>query len=298
MEAVNLNPSTTPVQPVKSRGGTFIYMIVVIALLLSLIAAGYLFYKSQTQGVIDLSKYAGPSPGPTPGPTPDPSPGPTPDPSPDPTPGPSMPEEDDSIVNVEPLDENLGDTIVVTEEGSEYQNKDGSNTENYMIFPMNVPASVSENFVYAYNPNDTAVNATTLMGSNQTWVSQTNKCPDYTYNCLFYERVEDGRVKKITNNSGVDLLQQFTDDLYDGKLTVYTENSEQFANMYELDENGRLFLKKNGENVQMKPGVNVPPGMFFMALVLKYYSTGKPKPKIVIDLPNKTKSEIMATMNP
>jgi hypothetical protein len=196
------------------------------------------------------------------------------------------------------LDENLGDTIVVTEEGSEYQNNNGSNTENYMIFPMNVPASVSENFVYAYNPNDTAVNATTLMGSNQTWVSQTNKCPDYTYNCLFYERVEDGRVKKITNNSGVDLLQQFTDDLYDGKLTVYTENSEQFANMYELDENGRLFLKKNGENVQMKPGVNVPPGMFFMALVLKYYSTGKPKPKIVIDLPNKTKSEIMATMNP
>src|SRR6056300_1092721 len=286
MDVVDLNPTIAPVQSVKPRGGTVIYVIVVIALLLSLIAAGYLFYKSQTQGVIDLSKYAGPSPGPTPGPSPDPSP------------GPSMPEEDDSIVNVESLDENLGDTIVVTEEGSEYQNNNGSNTENYMIFPMNVPASVSENFVYAYNPNDTAVNATTLMGSNQTWVSQTNKCPDYTYNCLFYERVEDGRVKKITNNSGVDLLQQFTDDLYDGKLTVYTENSEQFANMYELDENGRLFLKKNGENVQMKPGVNVPPGMFFMALVLKYYSTGKPKPKIVIDLPNKTKSEIMATMNP
>ena len=290
MDVVNLNPSTTPVQPTKSRGGTLIYMIVVIALLLSLIAAGYLFYKSQSQEVIDLSKYAGPTTGPSPGPTTGPSPGPTT--------GPSMSEEDDSIVNVEALDENPGDTIVVTEEGSEYQNNDGSNTENYMIFPMNVPASVSENFVYAYNPNDTAVNATTLMGSNQTWVSQTNKCPDYTYNCLFYERVEDGRVKKITNNSGVDLLQQFTDDLYDGKLTVYTENSEQFANMYELDENGRLFLKKNGENVQMKPGVNVPPGMFFMALVLKYYSTGKPKPKIVIDLPNKTKSEIMATMNP
>ena len=56
MEVANLNPSTTPVQPVKSRGGTLIYMIVVIALLLSLIAAGYLFYKSQSQEVIDLSK--------------------------------------------------------------------------------------------------------------------------------------------------------------------------------------------------------------------------------------------------
>ena len=49
MDVANLNPSTTPVQPVKSRGGTLIYMIVVIALLLSLIAAGYLFYKSQSQ---------------------------------------------------------------------------------------------------------------------------------------------------------------------------------------------------------------------------------------------------------
>ena len=279
MNVANLNPMVAPVQPIQAvqpvksgGGGTFIYVIVVIMLLVSLIAAGYFFYKSQSQEVIDLSKYAGPSPIPSAGP------------SPGPTTGPSMSEE--------------GDTIVVTEEGSEYQNNDGSNTENYMIFPMNAPASVSENFVYAYNPNDTAVNATTLMGSNQTWVSQTNKCPDGTLDCLFYERIEDGRVKKITNNSGVDLIQQFTDDLYDDKLTVYTENSEQFANMYELDENGRLFLKKNGENVQMKPGVNVVPGMFFMALVLKYYSTGKPKPKIVIDLPNKTKSEIMATMNP
>tara|TARA_B100001564_G_C20005053_1_gene387613 strand:+ start:64 stop:405 length:342 start_codon:yes stop_codon:yes gene_type:complete len=111
MDIANLNPMVAPVQPVQSGGGgTFIYVIVVIMLLVSLIAAGYLFYRSQRQEVIDLSKSAGPSPGPSPGP-----------PSyVGPSPGPSynIPEdEDDSIVNVEPLDTDPMST-----------------TENYMIF--------------------------------------------------------------------------------------------------------------------------------------------------------------------
>ena len=114
MDVANLNPMVAPVQPVQpvksGGGGTFIYVIVVIMLLVSLIAAGYFFYKSQSQEVIDLSKYAGPSPGPSPGP-----------PSyVGPSPGPSynIPEdEDDSIVNVEPLDTDPMST-----------------TENYMIF--------------------------------------------------------------------------------------------------------------------------------------------------------------------
>ena len=123
MDVANLNPMVAPVQPVQpvqavqpvksGGGGTFIYVIVVIMLLVSLIAAGYFFYKSQSQEVIDLSKYAGPSP--SPGPTTGPSPGPTTGPSP----GPSynIP-EDDSIVNVEPLDTDPMST-----------------TENYTIFP-------------------------------------------------------------------------------------------------------------------------------------------------------------------
>ena len=89
MEAVNLNPMVAPIQPVESSGsggGTFIYVIVVIALLISVIAAGFFFYKSQKQTVIDLSKFAGPSPGPSPGTAPTDIP------------------EDDSSVNVEPLD--------------------------------------------------------------------------------------------------------------------------------------------------------------------------------------------------
>ena len=63
MEAVNLNPTVAPVQPVQpvKSGGTFIYVIVVIMLLVSLVAAGFFFYKSQSRTVIDLSKSAGPS---------------------------------------------------------------------------------------------------------------------------------------------------------------------------------------------------------------------------------------------
>ena len=119
MDVANLNPMVAPiqaveaVQPVQSGGGgTFIYVIVVIVLLVSLIAAGYFFYKSQIQEVVDLSKYAGPSPGPTTGPSPGPTTGPSPGPSY------NIPEdEDDSIVNVEPLDTDPMST-----------------TENYMIF--------------------------------------------------------------------------------------------------------------------------------------------------------------------
>ena len=127
MNVANLNPTVAPVQPVQAvqpvksgGGGIFIYVIVVIMLLVSLIAAGYFFYKSQSQEIIDLSKYAGPSPGPTTGPSPGPTTGPSPGPTTGPSPGPSynIPEdEDDSIVNVEPLDTDPMST-----------------TENYMIF--------------------------------------------------------------------------------------------------------------------------------------------------------------------
>ena len=104
MEAVNLNPTVAPVQPVQpvKSGGTFIYVIVVIMLLVSLVAAGFFFYKSQSRTVIDLSKLAGPSPGPSSGSSPGPSSGSSPGPSSGPSPSPQT--EDDSNVNVEPLD--------------------------------------------------------------------------------------------------------------------------------------------------------------------------------------------------
>ena len=100
MDVVNLNPMVAPIQPVEpsgSRGGTFVYVIVVIALLISVIAAGFFFYKSQKPTVIDLSKF----PVPPPGPSPDTAPM---DPPEDDSSVNVEPPEDDSIVNVEPLD--------------------------------------------------------------------------------------------------------------------------------------------------------------------------------------------------
>jgi hypothetical protein len=69
--------------------------------------------------------------------------------------------------------------------------------------------------------------------------------------------------------------------------------------MYELDEEGRLYVKRPdlpGGKILAKPGVNSAPGMFFLALILVYWATGKPKPNIVIDLPNKTRAEIMTNI--
>lgn len=243
METINLNPAPVPnVVPApapapapvvkNTKGRTIVFVVLIVVVLFILGGVAY-YFMNRDKKIEIMELPIGPSPGP-------PSyVGPSPDTTPTDIP------EDDENVNLEALDANPGETILVTEEGSIYkQTESGSTTENYMAFPMNIPTSVSENFVYAYNPNDTAVNASTLTGSNQTWVNQTNKCPDYTYNCLFYERVEDGRVKKITNNEGVDLLEQFTNDLYDGKLSVYTENKKQITDMYELDEEGRLYVKR------------------------------------------------------
>lgn len=298
METINLNPAPAPVPNVvpdpapapvvkNTKGRTIVFVVLIVVVLFILGGVAYYFMNRDKKSEIKELPI-GPSPGP-------PSyVGPTPDTTPT-----DIPDEYENI-NLEALDANPGETILVTEEGSIYkQNESGSTTENYMAFPMNIPTSVSENFVYAYNPNDTAVNASTLLGSSQTWVNQTNKCPDYTYNCLFYERVEDGRVKKITNNEGVDLLEQFTNDLYDGKLNVYTENKKQITDMYELDEEGRLYVKRPdlpGGKFLVKPGENSAPGMFFLALILAYWATGKPKPNIVIDLPNKTRAEIMTNI--
>ena len=109
MDVVNLNPMVAPIQPVEpsgSGGGTFIYVIVVIVLLVSLVAAGFFFYKSQSRTVIDLSKSADPSQledveGPPPS-----SFGAPPPPPPVAlvTSAQVATPEDDSSVNVEPLD--------------------------------------------------------------------------------------------------------------------------------------------------------------------------------------------------
>ena len=182
-----------------------------------------------------------------------------------------------------------GPVVNVTEDGSSIE-KYRSGTENYLAFPK-VDKSVSPYTVYAYNPNDSKVTSN-MMGSSETWNNDTKKCPDGTLDCLYYERVTDGRVTAITDKDGKDLIKTFIDDYWGGKLTAFDEHAASFP--VDMDEGGQLIATKpNGETLFLKPGVNAPPGMFLLALMInlkKKYP--KKKPVIKIDLPAKTRKEI------
>jgi len=180
--------------------------------------------------------------------------------------------------------------VNITEDGSSIE-KYRTGRENYISFPR-VEESVSPYFVYAYNPNDSKVTSD-MMGSDETWNSETGKCPDGTLDCLYYERVTDGRVTAITDKNGKDLIKTFVDDFWDGKLTVYDENMTTFGEGAQLNEGGQLIVTKpNGETMLLKPGVNSPPGMFLLMLMIKlkqkYPDT---KPVIKMNMPAKTRKE-------
>ena len=195
------------------------------------------------------------------------------------------------VEEVEEVKEDKVPVVNITEDGSsieEYR----TGRENYISFPM-VEESVSPYFVYAYNPNDSKVNSA-MMGSDETWNSETGKCPDGTLDCLYYERITDGRVTAITDKNGKDLIKTFVDDFWDGKLTVYDENIATFDEMAQLNEGGQLIMSgADGENDRiLKPGVTTPPGMFLLILMIKlkqkYPDT---KPDIKMNMPAKTRKE-------
>jgi hypothetical protein len=188
----------------------------------------------------------------------------------------------------EEVKEDEGPVVNVSEDGSSIETYT-SGRENYIAFPR-VDESVSPYVVYAYNPNDSKVTSN-MMGSDETWNNETKKCPDGTLNCLYYERVTGGRVTAITDKNGKDLIQTFIDDYWGGKLTAYDEHADSFP--VKMDEGGALYNERGGTKMYLKPGVNSPPGMFLLALMInlkKKYPNKKPI--IKIDLPAKTRKEI------
>ena len=191
---------------------------------------------------------------------------------------------------VEEVEVDEGPVVNVTEDGSSIE-KYRTGTENYIAFPK-VDKSVTPYFVYAYNPNDSKVTSN-MMGSSETWNNDTKKCPDGTLDCLYYERVTDGRVTAITDKDGKDLIKTFVDDFWDGKLTVFDENMTTFDEAAQLNEGGQLTISgPDGETMIAKPGVNATTGMFLVMLMVKlkqkYPDT---KPVIKIDMPAKTTKE-------
>jgi len=188
----------------------------------------------------------------------------------------------------EEVKEDEGPVVNVSEDGSSIETYT-SGRENYIAFPR-VDESVSPYVVYAYNPNDSKVTSN-MMGSDETWNNETKKCPDGTLNCLYYERVTGGRVTAITDKNGKDLIQTFIDDYWGGKLTAYDEHAGSFE--IKMDEGGALYNERGGTKMYLKPGVNFPPGVFMLALLInlkKKYPNKKPI--IKIDLPAKTRKEI------
>ena len=189
---------------------------------------------------------------------------------------------------VEEVEVDEGPVVNITEDGSSIE-KYRSRRENYLAFPR-VEESVSPYFVYAYNPNDSKVDEN-MMGSDETWNGETKKCPDGTLDCLYYDRITDGRVTAITDKDGKDLIKTFIDDYWGGKLTAFDEHAASFE--LKMNEGGAMYTERNGTKLYLKPGVNFPPGVFLLALLInlkKKYP--KKKPVIKIDLPAKTRKEI------
>ena len=233
MDVANLNPMVAPnsggnVIPKNlnsGSGSTVIYIVVVLVILILLVAVGYFAMKSSKQETIytDSSIKYGEDAG---------------DVLYDDTSGLKSTEEEvvsEDLMRARELayiayHTERGNPPELNEDGSLVSDivrgpqipdpepetirftEEGSAVENYIIMPDNIDYEYQ---TYAYNPQDTSLN-----GSAITFDYETNKCPDGTLDCLYYTRVEDGRVKSISDKDGNDLIEKFMDDLWNGKLLL------------------------------------------------------------------------------
>ena len=280
MEAVNLNPMIAPisgenvVMNSSSGSSTVIYFVVVLIVLILLVAVGYFAMKSSKQettvagegGVVlteeevaseelkrqkELAYIAYQTEQGNP---------------------PELNEDGSLVSDIISGDtpEPEPETINITDEGSR--------VENYIVMPDTIDIDY-EYQTYAYNPAETNIN-----GSAMTFDKQTNKCPDGTLDCLYYTRVEDGKVKSITDKDGVELIEKFSNDLWSGKLKLLeTPDSVEMMKAYELNEKRQLM--RDGK--VLKPGVDLTVGQYLLLFSVMYRETGLLRPKIVYDFPAK-----------
>lgn len=184
------------------------------------------------------------------------------------------------------------ETIII---GGEEEQTGG--TEGYvMMANKNVPLEVSPYNLYAYNPNSTS---DPNRGGADIFNEDDGTCPDGTLDCLYFEKVTNGRVTDITDKDGNKMVQQFVDDFYDGKLPLLDqlfEDKPQILETLKLSEDNKLMELKvtppesEGETettswVKIKPGIDKPVGQYLIITMALYKVTGKPKPNVVIDLP-------------
>lgn len=171
--------------------------------------------------------------------------------------------------------------------------------ETYISMPSaeQVPMSFSEYPVYVYDRDSTRLNSAEFWDKNK-------ECPGGGFDCLYSEKVVDGRVVAITDKDGNNFIQQFVDDLYAGKLPLIDEmleEKETFLKRNKLSKDNKLMRKVGQEWKVVTPNLEettaskggglsnfmMPVGQYLLITMLLYKMTGKPKPKVVIDLPAK-----------
>ena len=180
-------------------------------------------------------------------------------------------------------------------------------TEGYISMPdvAEVPTSVSEYTVIAYDPDSASLNSASSWEENK-------ECPGGGHDCLYIERVENGRVTAITDKDGNDFLQKFVDDLYAGKLSKIDDMIENdYENMKKtkkLSEDNKLMGKFNDKWIKLDPGttyefddgnggkqeINMPISQYLAILMVMYKAEGKPKPTIKIDMPAKKRKVMLS----
>lgn len=172
-------------------------------------------------------------------------------------------------------------------------------TENYISMPDTkaVPITFSEYPVYAYDQTSNSDMHAEFWDTNK-------ECPGGGFDCLYVERVENGRVTAITDKDGNDLIQKFVDDLYGGNLPLIDKMIEEKGRILKksrkLSTDNKLMMKMGEEWRELKPNVKqivqvgdgtreffMPVGQYLTNLMLLYKMSGKPKPVVVIDLPAK-----------
>ena len=283
MDVANLNPMVAPMVAPNSggnvipknlnsgSGSTVIYIVVVLVILILLVAVGYFAMKSSKQeetgtgvivsgkGVVYTEKEVADQKlldareqayiayqlerG-----------------------NPVKLEEDGSLASSDRTTD--GDTPSETIRISD----EGSMIENYIVMPDNIDYEYQ---TYAYNPKDTDIN-----GSAITFDKETNKCPDGTLDCLYYTRVEDGRVTSISDKDGVELIEKFTEDLWNGRLELLeTPDSVEMMKAYELNDKKQLM--RDGKVV--KPGVELTVGQYLIIFSIMYRLGAAAPPKIIYD---------------
>ena len=172
------------------------------------------------------------------------------------------------------------ETIVIGE------SEQTSGSEGYVMSANdNVSLDVSPYNLYAYNPN--SISNPNSDGAD-IFNEDEGKCPDGTLDCLYFERITNGRVTDITDKDGNKLVQQFVDDFYDGKLPLLDkmfEEKPQILEQNKLSEDNKLMKLKDGSWVKINPGTDMPVGQYLIMVMALYKVTGKPKPNVVIDLP-------------